>query len=238
MNQRLSVAAQGIESLSQRGWLSECPEAFRNAVLGQAIWRTVSPGTAIQHAGEEQGGMCGIARGLVDVRWGSAPADIAGFHVAHAGFWSGYRPLLGCGARTVTIIARDEVVYALIPQIAMERLLAETPIWWRCIAQLVDTAMTAAGDAISDLLLRDSKRRALAVLLRMVGCRHVDAPSDGLPELRISQDDLAAMANMSRNTMRDVLAPHAAAGEIDIGYRSIVVRAPAALRQIVDEPYV
>lgn len=235
MHQRLTLASRGIESLSQHGWLSECPETFRNAVLGQAVWRIIKPGTVIQHAGEEHGGLCGIATGLVEVRWGTAPADIAGIHLAHAGFWAGYRPLLGDAARSVTIVARDQVLYALIPQLAMQRVLAETPIWWRHIAQLVESVTVVAGGAVADLMLRDSRRRALAALLRLVGCRHFDPPYDGLLELRISQDDLAAMANMSRNTMREILARHVDAGDIEISYRSIIVREPAVLRQIVDE---
>ena len=235
MHQRMTLAAQGAQSLSQRGWLSTCPEAFRNAVLGQAIWRLVKPGGALQHAGGENGGLCGIARGMVELRWGQAPADISGIHLAHAGFWAGYRPLIGGNARALTVTARDEVLYALIPQIAMERLLAETPLWWRHVAQLVDIVGMIAGEAMADLLLHDSRRRALATLLRLVGCRHSDPPYDGPLELRISQHDLAAMANMTRNTMRDILVPYNVAGDIDLSYRSIIVRRPTVLRQIVDD---
>jgi CRP-like cAMP-binding protein len=71
------------------------------------------------------------------------------------------------------------------------------------------------------------------MLLRMAGCRHEDPPPGVEPEVRLSQADLAAMAVMSRNTFNGIVGELVEQGLIELGYRSIRLRRPSALRAIV-----
>lgn len=137
--------------------------------MGIVLWRQVAPGAAILVAGDDQGGLMGIARGCVEVGSALGPADVASVHLAHAGTWGGYRPLLVNLPRRVTMIARTETLYALAPQIAMEQLLTRTPLWWRHIGALAEDAASQALDAMAYLLMQDSKRRVLTRRSAAVG---------------------------------------------------------------------
>ena len=86
----------------------------------------------------------------------------------------------------------------------------------------------------ADLLIRDSERRCAAVLLRMAGRRFAD-PDDTTPvDALLTQDELAGAANMSRNSVGTMLKRLAARGLIELGYRTMVVMSPAALRSFVE----
>jgi len=226
-------AALGRTSLLRHGWLSRTPADFQEAILDLAQWRRSAPGESIILAGDS-GGICGIAAGTVELLSGLGPADGAGIHLANAGFWAGYRPLLMKKPRRLSIIARSGVVWASIPQAQLLRLLAEHPGWWRHIAELAEEAGELATYALADMTLQDSRRRAIAVLLRFGGCRFSSPPGEHDAEVHISHGELATMAGMSRNTLSQVLGEQAEAGRVVLGYRSITLRDPDALRQIVD----
>lgn len=233
MEKESADAKAGARSLLEQGWLSRTPHAFQRAMLDLAVWRRAAPGESIIVAGDS-GGMCGIARGSVELSSGIGPADGPGIHLAHAGFWAGYRPLLMDMPRRLTIVARTEVVWALVPQAALAAMLAEHPAWWRHIGELAEETGMLATYALADMSLQDSSRRAIAVLLRFGGCRFSDPPGEEPVEVRISHGELASMAGMSRNTLSEILSRQAATGRIEIGYRSIIVRQPAVLRAVAD----
>lgn len=223
----------GAESLCRTGWLGCTPAEFQRALLDLAQWRRAAPGESIIMAGDS-GGMCGIALGTVEILSGLGPADGASLHLAHAGFWAGYRPLLMNLPRSLSITARTNVLWANIPQAQLSRLLSENPGWWRHIAELAEENGELATYALADMTLQDSRRRALAVLLRFGGCRFANPPGEHDAEVRISHGDLAIMAGMSRNTLSQILGEQADAGRVELGYRSIIMRDPDALRAIAD----
>ena len=86
----------------------------------------------------------------------------------------------------------------------------------------------------ADLLIRDSELRCAAVLLRLGG-RRFAGPDDAAPAvIPLTHDELAAAANLSRNTTGAMLRKLTARGLIELGYRGIIVRTPPALRAFVD----
>jgi CRP-like cAMP-binding protein len=120
---------------------------------------------------------------------------------------------------------------ALAPRHGLVALLAENPLWWRCIALHVCEAMDTASQIATDMLIPDSRRRCIAALLRIAGCRNVGtAPA----KAAMTRDELAGMANLSRQTIGPILRDLAAAGLVEVGYRVIVLHDPAGLRAAVD----
>jgi CRP/FNR family transcriptional regulator, cyclic AMP receptor protein len=155
-------------------------------------------------------------------------------HLAHTGFWAGYRPLLG-RARALTLTARDTVLWALVPQHALGRILTANPGWWRHLMELAEDNVETVSQALADLTLQDSQARAIAVLLRLAGSRIADRPDGGPVEVRISQSELAGMAVMSRNTLNRVVGELVEAGLVEVGYRSVIVLDAARLRELLED---
>ncbi len=97
------------DSLLSRGWLSTTPDDFREAILSISIFRMAASGTEFMHAGDENGGLVGIAQGTVEVSFEAGHPDTRAIYLGHAGFWSGYKPLLG-RRRAISLTARSETL--------------------------------------------------------------------------------------------------------------------------------
>lgn len=228
-------AKEGLEVLSRRGWLSTRPQDFRDAVLAQGRWRAYEPGAPINLGGdEEEGDLFGVASGSIEIATVFGPPGAPITHVAQAVFWLGYGPILSGQARRASVTARSAVWLARIPQAAVMALLAERPEWWRHIGVLALEYGDISANIAADLMIRDSERRCAAVLLRLAGCRFSDSPDAASFIATLTQDELAVMANLSRNSTGAVVRKLARLGLIEIGYGAITVRSPKGLRATVD----
>ena len=93
------------------------------------------------------------------------------------------------------------------------------------------THLEMVSQTASDLAVRDSKRRLIAVLLRLGGLRW---SGDDAVSLEISQEDVSSMANVSRQTTIVIFSDLKANGLLKTGYRSISIMAPSALRALLN----
>jgi len=225
---------EGLRVLTGRGWLGGTPVEFQRAILAGFRWYSLEAGAQIQVGAEAVGELIGLAQGVIEMSTILGAADTPMMHLAHPVSWFGYFPIIFRQPRRISAIARSPVWLASVPQAQVRRLLAERPAWWEYFLPLAlvygDTVVTIAAD----LLIRDSERRCAAVLLRLGGCRFA-GPEDAAPaEIPLTHDELAAAANLSRNTAGAVLRKLAARGLIELRYRGIIVREPSALRGFVD----
>lgn len=226
----MTVATQNSAILTSRGWLSHVPSDFQQAVLGIAVWRHFRAGDQLAFAGDDRiSGMFGIANGCAAISAGTGDPIIA---LVHPGGWTGIGPMIASTPRFLTIQAQTDLVAALIPAATMHRLLHARPEWWQHLGVMLLENDRLAYRAITDLMSRDSRRRCIAMLLHAAGCRLDEAP-EGFPiTVPLSQDEFATMANMSRQTMRAILAPLTAQGILAFGYRSITVHHASALQKL------
>ena len=222
--------AEAAQSLRSAGWLSETPPDFQDAILSGCRWQWFAPGEAISHGGDIIGGMFGLAQGSVSIIPTLGVADAPIIHIGIAPFWHGSNPLINGEPRVMTIGARSRCLVARVPQYALEAVLAADPGRWRFIARHLTYIANLSMLVASDMQIRDSRRRCVAVLLRIANCRN---GSMATATAEMTQDELAAMANLSRQTTGPILRELADAGLATVGYRSIVLHDAAALRAMV-----
>lgn len=139
-------------------------------------------------------------------------------------------PLLG-HPRHADITAMVPTLVGLIPLAALCAILAANPGWWEGVAQMSVAYMIRYGNGMTDLLIRDSGVRCLAALLRLGGCRF----SGDVPvTVQLTQDQLAARANMSRNLAGEAMRQAEHAGTVRIGYGNVATLDPATIRALVN----
>jgi len=232
LSARTRIVQEARQLLRTDGWLSRCPGQMQDAILDAAIIRSAASGTEFVHADEVRGGLFAIARGSAEVCFPSGHPDTRAIHMVHGGFWGGYKCLIG-QPRFLSLTARSDVLWALVPISVLERLLSAHPQWWLFILVMADGLNDILVGAVADSTRQDSFIRVCATLLRLAGCRNADPASGFLPEVRLSQADLAAMAVMSRNTFNGIVGDLVKRDLIELGYRVIRLRQPAALRALV-----
>lgn len=224
----------GIKKLTERGWLSTTPTDFQRAMLSQCRWQQFEAGARIQVGDEEVGEMIGLVRGTIAMRTVLGASDTPMMHIEHPVCWFGYAPIIARRRRGVSVEAHSPIWLASVPQPIVLRVLDDRPEWWRHMLQLPLKYGDIAATIAADLLIRSTERRCAAVLLRFGGCRFA-GPDDAAPvEVAITQDALAAAANLSRNTAGTVLRKLVKLGLVELGYRGVIVCQPMALRRFVD----
>jgi CRP/FNR family cyclic AMP-dependent transcriptional regulator len=219
--------------LGRIGWLSRTPPGFRSAVLAITNIRRFPADTSFIVAGDALGGCWAVANGQVDLVSGRSAPDAPPSHIAHPGSWWGAAPLFG-RPRFAGMTARTDVTLGQVPLPAMRALLEDHPGWWRHIGELVLEQAELASGAAADLLIRDSQRLAVAVMLRLSDCRHADPQRSAPWGFRISQEHLAEMCNLSRQSLGLLLRDLERRGLVHLGYREVILRDTGALRAIVD----
>jgi CRP-like cAMP-binding protein len=225
---------EGLRTVTTQGWLSATSPEFQRAILSDCECRSLEAGASLQVGGEDHGEMIGLARGILELRTTLGPADTAIMHFAHPVFWLGFVPTLFKQPRRAAASAKTRVCLVRVPEATLRRTLSENPIWWRFFLQPLLEYGDLTATIAADLLIRDSERRCAAALLRLAGCRYA-GPQDVEPvEVPLTQNELAGAANLSRNSVGTMLQRLAARGFVEVGYGTMIVRAPAALRAFVD----
>jgi len=219
--------------LSRIGWLSQQPAAFQRALLENVDWRTIAPGETISRAGDESGGIWGIAAGQIGMMSGLGTAESPLGDIQLPGSWGGTGPIFR-KARGADATARVESLLAFVPQPRLLRLLAANPIWWQAVGEINTDMMFRYAIGLVDMMLRDPRHRCIAVLLRLCDCRLRDNAA-GMPvTIMCSQDEFGAMTNLSRQAAGSILREIERQGHIEVGYRSITLIQAAPVRAMID----
>lgn len=210
--------------LHRVGWLAETPGPFRSAILSRCTVRSATPGETFYHVGDEAGGLFGVARGQVGVHGAPHGACPTLMQIVGPGFWTGEYATLTGGKRLISLVARSPLTICYLPRAEFLRIAEADPQAWRQLALL-----TANNNArilrVVGALRRESAAGRLAATLVNLAAELYDAPAI----LRLSQDDLGAMARLSRGSVNSALARLERAGLLRREYGAIALHDVAAL---------
>ena len=228
---------QGLRLLASQGWLAGVPEELRGLLLPMARWRRFESGTLVTLGGDEADDILAMASGVMAFTSAFGLPDTPIMHLARAVFWMGYGPILMGGTRVVSAEARSEVWMASFPKSQVLPLLSESARWWRHFAQLLGEYGHLSARIASDLLIPESERRLAAVLSRFGGLQAV-TPASGAARapvhVPVTQAELAASSNLSRNTAGKILKGFAAQGIVETRYSEILITDPVRLISVVN----
>lgn len=221
--------------LRKHGWLATQPPAVQAALLARARPVAFAAGAPVFHIDDEPGGMYGLAAGAVGIlvaTFGRAPRLA---HVLRRGAWFGHGPLMTGGRRVLGFRAMEPTVALLVPLAALDAMSRASIEGARSLAVLANANMGIAIATVSDLLITRADRRIAAVLLRATGAAQEAEPADPAG-CRLTQVDIAEMANASRQLVNATLARFAQKGWIGVGYQRIAVHDAAALAAYAAPP--
>ena len=218
-----------------RGWFEESPPDFRRDFLALALPKSYAAGSVIFQAGEVGQDVFGVHSGVVTLQSRFAHPDAVLLHMMWPGEWFGtWSILLGKGRR-MSAIARNDVDLLRIPGDDLRALLRRSPQWHAELARDAVYGTDVAMQIAADLLIHNASARCAAVLLRLAGRRWASGPDAELPvEIPASQNELAMLCNVSRNTFSRVLRDLSSRGLLTLGYRSLTVSDPARLRDFAN----
>lgn len=214
--------------LREQGWLAQEAPEVQDAFLARGQPVEFGRGDVVFRIGDDPGGTYGIAAGAIGILVATEGREPRLAHVARCGTWIGHGPLMTRGRRVLGFRAMEPTSTLYVSLAALSELSRGDAAIARSLAVLAHANMGVAIAAVSDLLIPRVDRRVAATLLRATGALHGMPPGDPAG-YRLSQNDIAEMANASRQMVNRCLADFAGRGWVRVAYQRIAILAPSAL---------
>ena len=210
-------------------WFRQLPAALQDAVIRHAVVRSFRRGQVICRAGRRPEGLYGLLEGRVHVTRavGSDGEDLV--HVGEPGFWIGEYALLTRGPAIVDTVAATAVRMLLLPHAAFERLVETEPRWYRPFALLALERYALMVAQLTDIRSLAPEERLRARLANILALRRLERFRAGAVVLHLSQEELARMVGVSRQTLNALLGRLRDDGLVEIGFRSLRIPDPSRL---------
>jgi CRP-like cAMP-binding protein len=232
-----SPPASWILRLLREGtWFRQLPEPLQLEFVRRSAVRAYRRGQVVTRAGSPVEGLYGLLEGrlLVTRPVGSDAEDL--IHVGEPGFWIGEYSLLTGDAAVVGTVAATASRVLLLPRRAFERMVDAEPRWYPPFSALALERYALMVRQLSDTRLLTPENRLRARLADLVELRRAERFGTGPVVLRLSQEELARIVGVSRQTLNVLLATLRATGLIDVGFRSLRIPDPERLCAIAPPP--
>lgn len=219
-----------LARFAQNPWFAGLPLAERRALLAGADWQLLRAGEMLYRKGDAAGGFYGIVSGGFKVSTLGEDGREGILSVLEAGNWFGETSLLDGQPRPhdATAVQASEVL--VIQPAAFERLM-QRPAFARAIAALVCGRVRVLYGLVEDTMLRSTQTR---IVRRLLALARGDATLslDARASVAVSQESLAMMLGITRQTLSKELKTLVRDGVLTRGYGRIEIVSLAALEQL------
>lgn len=211
-------------------WFAALPAAVQDEMVSRSTLLKLQPGEQLFRQGEQ-------ARAWYALVWGtlrlSTLRDDGKEHimtVVETGQWVGESALAVNQPYLNNATALGPVEALALPREAFEALI-DQPAFARAMVALVTGRYRLLYEALGDVALRSTRARIAQRLLLLT---RGDAAAEAEPRQRVtvSQESLAMMLGIARQTLSSELQWLAHRGVVRLGYRSIEVLSSGELRRI------
>jgi CRP-like cAMP-binding protein len=211
-------------------WFAALPDPLQTRLLDDATLRSVAAGERILSRGDDPTGLFGVVDGAVRVAGGAGAGREPLYMIVEPPSWFGELSVIDGLPRphNVTADVASELIH--VPQHALDAILVAEPRYWRELARLVAQRLRLAMTAIEDTMQLPPLVRTARRLAMMIGGYGDHTHQRGSVEL--SQEQLAIMINVSRQTVNQLLKELEALGLIKLAYGEIEIVDAAALRTL------
>lgn len=206
--------------LAQSAWFTELDEPVRQQVRAQASERAVALGESLGHHGERQHAWFGVLEGLV--KWAITGRDGRSITLGgqSVGSWFGEGTLVRDAPRQSDLVALRHSRVALIPRDTFDWLRRHRPTFNdHLLRQVNERLHWFMGTLVAQGLLDTDSQVARA----LVGMVHPLLNPRGERQLQLSQEELASLASVSRQSCNGALMRFKQAGLVRSEYGGIVV---------------
>lgn len=218
--------------MSANPWFGGLRLADQQALLGAAELLRLRHGEMLFRQGGASGGFYGLLSGRLKISSLREDGREAIFVVAEAGNWMGEISLMDGQPRTHDATALGPVEVLVVSQAVFTALMDEAP-FARAVAAMLAARVRALYGMVEDAALRSTRSRVARRLL-LLARGDVTMAVDDRSVVPVSQEALAMMLGITRQTLSKELKVLAALGAVELCYRRIVIVSGARLKALSD----
>lgn len=222
----LSTLSPARSFLQSQTWFGALPTNQQDDLEAQTFPLSARRGQTILQANERTQGWYGVLRGLVRI---SAPATAgrrSDFLGVAAGEWFGEGAALKNEMRRYQVVALRDTELLCLPSAAFNQLQATNLPFNQCVVTCLNLRLSQAMAMIHAGRTRSPEQRIALSLSRLFWSR--------TRQLDLTQDELASLAGMSRQTANRVLNVLQEQGVISLSMNRIKILDDTALTQLLN----
>ena len=214
-------------------WFNHLPAHLQDSLLAAAKGRRLTPGQRLFHRGDPPCGLYAVLEGSVRVGAVSEKGKEALLGVMELPYWFGEISLFDGLPRTHDAYAVGHTILLQVPQDVLLKLLDEHPEYWRQFALLMSQKLRLTFIGLEQLSLMPAPARlAHRLLLIAEGYGELNRSRQ---LLEVSQEQLAAMLSLSRQTTNQILQDFQQQGILRTSYGGIEILDLERLRAVASE---
>ncbi|TFW09466.1 Crp/Fnr family transcriptional regulator [Oxalobacteraceae bacterium OM1] len=223
-----------LQPLSVNHWFSALPGPIREIMVGESKLLHLRSGEMLYRRGDAPDGMYAVVSGMLKLSTLRKDGKEAALAVLEAGTWFAESSLLNGQPRPHDATALRKTEVLMLPGAVFHGLMARVE-FSRAIATLLAERIRLLYGVVEAATLRTTRER---IVHRLLALAHGDAAAD--PTIRrrvpVSQEALAMMLGISRQTLNIELKQLVELGAIRVGYRHIELLSEEHLLNMTDMP--
>jgi CRP-like cAMP-binding protein len=216
-----------VEAMSRNPWFGGLPLSEREAVLAVAEEVMLAAGEMLYRKGDVAGAFFGLLSGAFKVSTLGEDGREGILALVEAGNWFGESSLLDGLPRPHNVTAMQACTVLVISPVEFDRLMGRN-VFARAMAGLVCMRVRALYGLVEDSMLRSTSARIARRLLALSRGDATMAPT-ARSSVEVSQEALAMMLGITRQTLSKELKVLVCAGVLALGYGRIDIVLPAQL---------
>lgn len=209
--------------LLQGRWFAGLPEDFQTALTSTAVVRRLASNERLFARGDPPNGLFVVVDGAVCVTAITEAGKELMLTRIEAPTWFGEISVFDGQPRTHDTVADGEAVVLQVPSDALQTILDEHPLRWRDLGRLAASKLRLTFHALEDLAGLPLTAR-LARRLVVLADGHGTLIDDAKDRLHVTQEQLAAMLQCSRQSINAALKELTKQGLVQLAYGAVEIR--------------
>ncbi|MBB1345699.1 Crp/Fnr family transcriptional regulator [Pseudoalteromonas sp. SG45-2] len=203
--------------IEQGHWFKNRSAYLKSFLLTQGKTLSLKAQQSLFLRGDKHDGIYAVLSGVVRISGVSNEGKEAVLSFIDSSLWFGEVTLFDGGLRTHDVYAQTDVVLFYVPQRALEQLLNEQPQYWQEFGLLLAQKLRLMFSSMEDHALLSAEQKVCNRLLML------SEHTEHLTPLVLSQQQLADMTYLTRQTINQILQQLVSLQAISLGYQRITV---------------
>ena len=211
--------------LIRAAWLTGLPSALIHQIVERSVRREFAAHAPIYLSGDPPTGQFAVLEGSVRLTTTTLSGKQVLYGLWRPGAWFGHLSVLDHKPRFQDAMAAERTQLLFLSKSAFDAIIDHEPRYALDFAQLICHHIRVAMDMLAEALTAPLPARVAQALLEAAD----EADPKPGSATRMTQDALAAMVGVTRQSINRILKAYKAQGLIDVRYGRIIVSDPRSL---------